>query len=113
MIKSACLLLIALLGFVAAQQPYLIELPEVYSSAVNITINSANTLILTGAYYADQSNLVARLDSTGIHIINGNATLFAHSTIVDSLRGTGYEIVLDNGVFGMLSFSVLIFFFPY
>lgn len=103
--KSACLLvLLALLGLVAAQ-PYLIELPEVYSSGVNISIKSANTMILTGNYYADQSNLVARLDSTGVHIINGTATIFAHSTIVDALSNTGYELVLDNGVLGKSLFN--------
>lgn len=97
--KSVCLL--ALFFAFAAAQSYLIELPEVYSSSVNITIMSANTLLLLGNYYADQSNLVARLDSVGVHTINGSSTIFAHSTIVDALSNKGYEIVMDGTSFGM------------
>ena len=105
--KSVCLLLaLAALLSLAASQSYLIELPEVYSTSVNITIKSANSLTLLGNYYADQSNLAARLDAVGVHNVQGNITIFAHSTFVDAQRGTGYEIILDNGVFGMFSLSL-------
>jgi hypothetical protein len=92
------LLLLSFASLIAAQS-YLIELPTQYASWVNITVTSANTLSLQGHYYADQSNLVARLDSVGVHTINGSSTVFAHSTIVDALSGTGYEIILDDGSF--------------